>query len=803
MKVSLNWLKDYVDLQGISAEEVIEKLTISGLEVEDVEYKGKLYENFVVGYVKERQKHPNADKLSLCVVSAGSEEFNVVCGAPNVAAGQKIVFAKVGAVVPDGGFTITKAKIRGEVSMGMICSEKELGLSDNHEGIMVLDPDMKEGTPIAEALGLDDVIIEIGITPNRPDALSHIGVARDLAAIFKRPLSKPALNLSEADTLVTDEAKVIIENPDACPRYSARVVKNVEVKESPAWLKSRLRSIGLRPINNIVDITNYILHETGQPLHAFDLDRLAEKTIVVRNAEEKEKFVTLDSKERTMTSADLMICDAKRAVAVAGVMGGENSEVTAETRNVLIESAYFAPSVIRKTSRKLQLSTDASYRFERGTDPDNTVYTASRAAQLMAELGGGLVMKGAIDVYPKPISQAETSVRYSRIKRILGYEVSPSDVREILQYLGMEIIKEKPDMLEVRVPAFRPDIEREIDLIEEVARIYGYDNIPAISKINVTLEEKTDNQAFKDKLRSAGHALGFNEIISNSLLPEELAALAGKPVSVLNPQSSDMASLRTSLLQGALLAVQKNLYVGEKNLALFEIGDIFNKVSEADIKSFDDFSEDQMMMMLLTGKAQQTSWYGKDRPYDIYDLKGLADGLISKIYLDNVFADSYYLSGNFNFEYYFAKCYKGKEVITGGLVKKELLKKFDIQQDVFYLEFNISELENIRIPQKRFRELLKYPKVIRDCAFVLDRSVPAGEVVEAIYKSTKKGLLKKVEVFDTFVSQNLGSNKKSLAFSLEYYDESKTLKDDEVEKDFFRTIEIVRNQFNAEFRGNN
>lgn len=803
MKVSLNWLKDYVDLQGISAEEVIEKLTISGLEVEDVEYKGKLYENFVVGYVKERQKHPNADKLSLCVVSTGSEEFNVVCGAPNVAAGQKIVFAKVGAVVPDGGFTITKAKIRGEVSMGMICSEKELGLSDNHEGIMVLDPEMKEGTPVAEALGLDDVIIEIGITPNRPDALSHIGVARDLAAIFKRPLAKPALNLCEADTLVTDEAKVIIENPDACPRYSARVVKNVEVKESPAWLKSRLRSIGLRPINNIVDITNYILHETGQPLHAFDLDRLAEKTIVVRNAEEKEKFVTLDSKERIMSSADLMICDAERAVAVAGVMGGENSEVTAETKNVLIESAYFAPSVIRKTSRKLQLSTDASYRFERGTDPDNTVYTAARAAQLMAELGGGSVMKGAIDVYPKPIRQAETSVRYSRIRRILGYEVSPSDVREILQYLGMEITAEKPDMLEVRVPAFRPDIEREIDLIEEVARIYGYDNIPAISKINVTLEEKTDNQAFKDKLRSAGHALGFNEIISNSLLPEELAALAGKPVSVLNPQSSDMASLRTSLLQGALLAVQKNLYVGEKNLALFEIGDIFNKVSEADIKSFDDFSEDQMMMMLLTGKAQQTSWYGKERPYDIYDLKGLADGLISKIYLDNVFADSYYLSGNFNFEYYFAKCYKGKEIIAGGLVKKELLKKFDIQQDVFYLEFNISELENIRIPQKRFRELLKYPKVIRDCAFVLDRSVPAGEVVEAIYKSTKKGLLKKVEVFDTFVSQNLGGNKKSLAFSLEYYDESKTLKDDEVEKDFFRTIEIVRNQFNAEFRGNN
>ncbi|MGE5363192.1 MAG: phenylalanine--tRNA ligase subunit beta [Bacteroidota bacterium] len=803
MKVSLNWLKDYVDLQGISAEEVIEKLTISGLEVEDVEYKGKLYENFVVGYVKERQKHPNADKLSLCVVSTGSEEFNVVCGAPNVAAGQKIVFAKVGAVVPDGGFTITKAKIRGEVSMGMICSEKELGLSDNHEGIMVLDPEMKEGTPVAEALGLDDVIIEIGITPNRPDALSHIGVARDLAAIFKRPLAKPALNLCEADTLVTDEAKVIIENPDACPRYSARVVKNVEVKESPAWLKSRLRSIGLRPINNIVDITNYILHETGQPLHAFDLDRLAEKTIVVRNAEEKEKFVTLDSKERTMSSADLMICDAERAVAVAGVMGGENSEVTAETKNVLIESAYFAPSVIRKTSRKLQLSTDASYRFERGTDPDNTVYTAARAAQLMAELGGGSVMKGAIDVYPKPIRQAETSVRYSRIRRILGYEVSPSDVREILQYLGMEITAEKPDMLQVRVPAFRPDIEREIDLIEEVARIYGYDNIPAISKINVTLEEKTDNQAFKDKLRSAGHALGFNEIISNSLLPEELAALAGKPVSVLNPQSSDMASLRTSLLQGALLAVQKNLYVGEKNLALFEIGDIFNKVSEADIKSFDDFSEDQMMMMLLTGKAQQTSWYGKERPYDIYDLKGLADGLISKIYLDNVFADSYYLSGNFNFEYYFAKCYKGKEIIAGGLVKKELLKKFDIQQDVFYLEFNISELENIRIPQKRFRELLKYPKVIRDCAFVLERSVPAGEVVEAIYKSTKKGLLKKVEVFDTFVSQNLGGNKKSLAFSLEYYDESKTLKDDEVEKDFFRTIEIVRNQFNAEFRGNN
>lgn len=802
MKISLNWLKEYVDLEGISPEEVVDKLTISGLEVEDVEYRGRLFDNFVVGYVKDRQKHPNADKLSLCVVSTGKEEFNVVCGAPNVAAGQKIAFAMVGAVVPEGGFKITRAKIRGEVSMGMICSEKELGLSDDHSGIMVLDESLEPGTPLAKALGLDDVIMEIGVTPNRPDALSHIGVARDLAAIFDRDLKYPDLLLNESDAAVTDEAKVIVENTSSCPRYTARVIKGVTVQESPAWLKSRLRSIGLRPINNMVDITNFILHEMGQPLHAFDMDLLKDKTIVVKDAGEGEAFTTLDSKGRKLAKSDLVICDAEKPVAVAGVMGGENSEVTAETKNILLESAYFNPSAIRKTAKRLQLSTDASYRFERGTDPSITSYAAARAAQLMAELGGGSVLRGEIDVYPNEIERRCVDLRFSRITRVLGFAVEKTQVQRILERLGMKVIGEKADNFEVMVPTYRPDIEREIDLIEEVARIYGYDKIPAVEKISVTLGGKKDEAEFQDRLRNAAVALGFNEIISNSLLPGETAAMVGKPIDMLNPQSADMASLRTSLLQGALMAVQKNLNVGEKDMTIFEIGSVFNAKGR-EIKSFDDFSESKKMMMLITGRANSTNWYAKERHFDYYDMKGFVSSLLSKIYLDNVLNDSYYLSENLIFEYWYARTWGDKEVGRGGLVRKEILRKFDIQQDVFYFEFDLESLSLATPKQKRYTELLKYPKVVRDCAFVLEKTIPGSEIVSAIYASSEKGLLKNVEIFDLFESNSLGDNRKSLAFSLEFYDESRTLKDEEVDRDFNRIVDAIKNKFNAEFRGNN
>ncbi len=802
MKISLNWLKDYVDVSDIPVNDIIKKLTDSGLEVEDAEFQAAKFENMVVGFVKEKKKHPNADKLSLCVVTDETTDYNVVCGAPNVAQGQKIAFAKIGAVIPNGNFKIAKTKIRGEVSEGMICSGKELGINDDHSGIMVLDENAEIGKPLSSFLGLDDVILEIGITPNRPDALSHIGVARDVAAIFNSELKYPQIKIQEADDKAEDFASIEILNSDGCPRYSARVVKDVTIKESPEWLKKKLTSIGLRPINNIVDVTNFVLHEIGQPLHAFDLDELSGKKIVVKNAVEGEKFVTLDSKERKLKATDLMICDAEKPVAVAGVMGGENSEVSEKTKNILIESAYFNPSSVRKTSRSLQLSTDASYRFERGTDPGNTVWASSRAAQLMAELGGGSILKGVIDNYPSKIESKKVSVRFARIEKILGYIIPTGQVKEILLKLGLMLISEEETSLTFSVPTFRPDLEREIDLIEEVARIYGYDKIPVVERIPITLEEKFDHSEYKDLIRNSAIALGLNEIISISLISKEEAELFEIPVEVLNPQSNDMAMLRTSLLQGALQTVAKNLNAGEKNLKLFEVGDIFYKSHNGEIKSFNDFTEKEKISIILTGKDGEIAWQEKERLVDFYDLKALVNGLLSKIYLDYQLQDSYNHDGNLIFEYIYSKNYKNIIVGSGGLVRKDILKKFEINQDVYYFEFDINLLKDVPVVKKEFKELLKFPKVLRDCAFVVDKETTCDEIVESITKGSSK-LLKKVLLFDVFENEMLGTGKKSTAFSLEYYDEKRTLNDDEVDKDFENMVNFVVKKLNAEFRGNN
>jgi phenylalanyl-tRNA synthetase beta chain len=800
LKISLNWLKEYVDLSGVSVDGIAEKLTNSGLEVEDIEYKGKQFDNFIVGFVKEKKKHPNADKLSVCIVNTGTEDLQVVCGAPNVNAGQKIAFAKVGAIVPNGQFKIEKSKIRGEVSFGMICSERELGISDDHSGIMVLDENSKTGLSLAEAIGLDDVIFELGITPNRPDALCHIGVARDIAAIFNTAHRLPGIQIKESSEKVEEAASIEIRNTDGCPRYTGIVVKNVTIKDSPDWLKRKLTSIGLRPINNIVDVTNFVLYEFGQPLHAFDLDNLADNKIIVKNAVEGEKFITLDSKERKLKSTDLMICDGQKSVAIAGVMGGENSEVTSVTKNILIESAYFNPSSIRKTSRSLQLSTDASYRFERGTDPENTVIAVKRAAQLMAELGEGEILKGILDVYPEPIEKKEVTLRFSRINKILGFEILKVSVKNILISLGISLISENENQLVLSIPTYRPDIEREIDLIEEVARINGYDKIPAVERIAVTLDAKIDFSDFKDKLREAAISIGSNEIITNSLQPAEIASLFGNPISILNPENQDMANLRTSMLQGGLISIAHNFNIGEKNLRLFEIGNVFEKISEGEIKSFDDFTEKEKISIFITGKLQDINWFQKETEVSIYDLKGLINNFLSKICLDNVLEDSYYFDENLIFKYYLNKNYKSTVIGYGGLVRKEVLKKFDIHQDVYFFEFDINLLKKIPANKKTFKELLKYPKVFRDCAFVVDKHTGYSKIVETIYKGSSK-LLKEVKLFDIFESDTFGVNKKSMAFSLEYYDEGATLKDEVIDKQLSRMIEFVKKELNAEFRG--
>ena len=802
MKVSLNWLKEYVDLSGIPVSEIIHNLTMSGLEVEEVINQNEIYKNFVVGFVKEKIKHPNADKLSVCKVSNGTEEMQVVCGAPNVEVGQKIVFAQIGAIVPNGNFKITKAKIRGTESFGMICSESELEISSNHEGIMVLSSELKEGTPISEALGFDDVLLEIAITPNRSDALSHFGVARDLSAIFDRKLKLPEINLEECENGIKDFASVEILDPINCPRYSAKVVKDVIVKESPDWLKQAVQKIGMRPINNIVDVTNYIMYETGQPLHAFDLKMLKGNKIVVQSTTVESQFTTLDSKVRKLPANTLLICDAEKPVAVAGVMGGENSEVTSDTKNILIESAYFNPSSIRRTAKALGLSTDASYRFERTTNAGGTIYAAERAAQLIAELSGGKVAQGTIDVYPNAVKQPVVTVRFARVEKILGYYVEPEKIRKIVLALGFEITFENDEQISVRVPLFRPDVEREIDVIEEIARINGYDNIPTISSFSVPLGVKHDESSFYDKVRDTAVGLGFYEMINNPLQNEKTAALTGNQIGVLNPQSLDMAYLRTSLVPGALMVAAKNFNVGEKNLALFEIGNVFNKNSEeTEIKSFSDFKEETKIIFLLSGKASLKEWHGRDKNYSFYYLKGLINSFLNNFTLDNVLNDSYYHSGNRIFDFIFAKEHDGNLIGNGGRINKEVLNYFNIQQEVFCFELDLNLLEKLSTQKSKYNPLLKYPKMMRDFAFIFDKEIEYEDVAEFI-KKNGGSLLQFVRIFDLFESESLGVNKKSMAFELEYFNENRTLKDEEVEKDFNNLITLVSNKFNAKLRGN-
>ncbi len=800
MKISINWLNDYVNIKNISVNEIVDKLTYAGLEVEEVDDQAKKFENIVIGLVKEVKKHPNADKLSLCIVNDGKDDYSVVCGAPNVSAGQKVAFAKVGAVIPNGGMKLEKAKIRGEVSFGMICSERELGLGDNHEGIMVLDPSLKEGLSFAEAMEMNDTVLEIAITPNRADALSHIGIARELSALFDIPLKYPDINLKESGKKSEELASVEIKNPDNCPRYIGKVVSNVVIKESPDWLRNRLKSIGLRPINNVVDVTNYVLHEVGQPLHAFDLDNLGGKKIIVRDAGKNTKFATLDSKERKLQSNDLMICDANKPVAIAGVMGGENSEVKSSTKNLLIESAYFNRSSIRKTSKNLGLSTDASYRFERGTDPEITKWAARRAAQLIQQTAGGEIALGEIDAYPNKITTRKCTVRFERINKILGYQIGASEVELILSKLGFVIDKKSLGDVTVFIPSYRHDIEREIDLIEEVARIYGYNKIPEVNKITVTLEEKVDHSAFNDRVREFLNSLGFYEIITNSLLSEDTARRFGNAINLLNPQSNEMSHLRTSLIPGLLTSISNNIKVNEKDLQLFELGKVFEKITTSKINDFNDFIESEHLLLALTGNRIRNEWFEKDSPFSLYDLTGLIDSFLNKILPEVTFNIKSLTESEAKFNNLFSLISENQNIGLGGRLKKEYCTLFDIDQDVYMIQVDLSVLKKIKISKKIFNELLKFPKVYRDVAFVLDIDVTSDQVI-GIIKEATTNLLHNIKLFDIFQSESLGKGKKSLAFQLEFFNSNRTLTEEEVEKDFRNAIKAVEKIFNAQLRG--
>ncbi len=801
MKISVKWLNNYVDLSGISIWEIVDKLTLAGLEVEEVEDQAAAFDNMVVGLVKEVKKHPNADKLKLCVVSDGASDYKVVCGAPNVDVNQKVPFAKVGSIIPEKGEKLSRVKIRGEESFGMICSERELGLSENHEGIMVLNSQLKEGTALSEALNMNDVILEVAVTPNRQDALSHIGIARDLAAIFDLPLKMPEINIKEEKETSGSYASVEIVDSNKCPRYVAKIINNVTIKDSPEWLKNFLKAVGLRPINNVVDVTNFVLHEVGQPLHAFDLDKLSGKKIIVKTAGDERKFTTLDSKERELLPDDLMICDKERSVAIAGIMGGENSEVTSSTKNILIESAFFNPSSIRKTAKHLGLSTDASYRFERGTDPDIVVWAARRAAQLICETAGGNSAKDEIDVYPRRIESKIVELRYGRLNKILGYDIPKITVDKILKNLDFKFANKSEEKISVKVPLRRHDVEREIDLIEEVARIYGYDKIPEVSKIQVTLDKKVDQSELDNNIRTILTGLGFYEIITNSLLSESIAEKFGRPIKILNPQSSEMSHLRPSLLPGTLITTSKNLKVKENDLQFFEIGKIFNLKDKSNISSFDDFEEVEHLQITLTGKAVNTEWYEKDRNFDFYDLKGFVVEFFNKLLKYNKGQVKLNSAGDEFYQYHFDYLIENKIVGRGGKVRNGLLKLFDIDQDVFSFAADIDSIRSIEQRSYKFVELLKFPKVYRDFAFIFDTEITFEQVREVI-KESSSNLLHNIKLFDIFQSDSLGKGKKSLAFQLEYFSDSRTLTEEEIDKDFRNAIKAVEEKLSGKLRGN-
>ncbi|NUN08032.1 MAG: phenylalanine--tRNA ligase subunit beta [Ignavibacteriaceae bacterium] len=799
MKISLNWLKELVDLSGISVEEISSKLTLAGLEVEDIHDQPSLYNNFVIGKVVEKQKHPKADKLTLCKVDSGNEVVDVICGAPNVDAGQTIVLAKEGAVVPRNSMVIKKAKIRGIESNGMICSEFEMGFSEDHSGIMVLNDSYVPGTPISEAFGLNDVIFEIGITPNRPDALSHLGVARDLSALFKRDFLISFNQKSVSSDEIHKLAKVHIKDPDLCPRYCAKVIRNVKVEESPEWLKQKLTRAGLNPVNNVVDITNYVMLLLGQPLHAFDYDLLSENTIVIRRAGGEKEFLTLDGKARILEPNDLLICDSRIPVAIAGIMGGENSKVLDSTKNILLESAYFAPGSVRKTSKRLALSTDASYRFERGIDPELAPLAAEIAAGMFAEICGGSVVDGIIDEYPNKIAGREVSIRFDKIRRILGYEIEASEIQNILQRLGFKILSSNGQGYSLSVPSFRPDIEREIDVVEEIGRIHGFEKIPDIEKISMKFGSYVDTTSEEDEIREHLCALGYNEIITISFQTEGQASVFGKPVRLLNSQSQEMEYLRTSLIPGALDVVRRNIAVGEKDLKLFEIGNTFRMVNE-EIKDFSDFEEKRKISLILTGRRNLKEWHQKEEIFDFFDLKGDVTSLLMKKTLDCELFHSYYQVGNNIFDYYYTVSLGNSEIGSGGKLKKSYLKLFDIDQEVLVIELELGSIKSLPLKVTKYKELQKYPKIIRDAALLINRSIKLQEIDDCI-KANKTENLKAFRLFDLYEGERIDANIKSVAYTFEYFNTERTMTDGEVEQEFNKLITSIKDKFKAKLRG--
>ncbi len=811
MKFTLNWLQNYVDIQGLSPDKLADHLTMLGLEVDEI---APLYQDLVAlktGLVISAESHPDADKLTVCQVRIGDEIYQIVCGAPNVRQGLAVVVALPGTVLP-GNFKIGKSKIRGVESLGMICSERELGLSNEHDGIMELPEGTLHGQSFLKAMALDDIFVEVDLTPNRPDCASVIGIAREIAGVLRKPLTLPIQGAAIPAT--SKDFSVEIQANELCPRYAARLIKNVKIGPSPWWLRKCLLNVGLRPINNIVDITNFVMLEYGQPLHAFDFDTLAGSKIVVRTPRQSEmSFATLDDAARQLDSEMLMICDGEKPIAVAGVMGGLNSEVTGTTTTILLESACFNPVSIRKTARKLNMATDASYRFERGVDPDGTINALNRAVGLICELAGGQAPEDGYDCYPGKRELSTLDLSISRTNSLLGIDLTGDKISELLESIGINCRSEERDLLKVMPPSFRIDIEREADLVEEVARLYGYNNIPAtLPEVKLSYPEQDSNRLRRLKLAERLTSIGYTEAINYSFISEKHVGMLNisavddrsRGVQLLNPLSEDQAVMRTTLLPGLLENVRRNINHQKTAIKMFEIGKVFTPVGN-NVQP----KEKTMLSGVLSGNrhGESSPLHYKPEPVDIFDAKGCVEFIIREMELGPIGdAEAIHFALSENEGEPFAEDGFYLDILSGssrigslGKIKTEVLRRFSIKHDVYYFDLFYDRICDQNTVSKQFSSLPVFPSVKRDIALVVSEQVSAGELLAKVQNSRDK-LIESCEIFDVFQGTKIPEGYKSVALTITYRSQTKTLTEKNVEKSHSKIVRLLTEEFGGSFR---
>ncbi len=798
MLISLNWLKQYIDLDGIEINEMENALTMIGQEVEKIEVLGENLENVVTAQIIEKEMHPDSDHLTICKVDNGKEILQIVCGAPNHKAGDKVVLAQVGAKL-DENFVIKKGKIRGMESNGMLCSEEELKIGKNSDGIMILPEDTPVGVPMKEYLGINDIVFELEITPNRPDCLSHIGIARELGAYYGKEVKYPNFEINaESEEKTADSISVEITDSNLAKRYVARIIKNVTVKESPKWLKERVESIGIRSINNIVDVSNFIMMELNQPNHAFDLDKIEGGKIVVRSGLENEKLVTLDEQERELNSDDIVISDGVKAVALGGVMGGENSQITENTKNILLEVANFNSQNVRKTSRRLTLSSDSSYRFERRVDEENAVNVINRLANLIQEVAGGEILSYAVDNYPVSYEKKRATLNFERLNRFVGKVVPRETVIGILTRLEIEVV-DNGENLTLTAPSWRDDLENEQDYFEEIIRMYGFDNIENIlPKLDISEQPVIDTTKLSTQVKLIAANAGLKEVINYSFVPKdamEKIKYTNVPqenlIDVLKPITEDFVTLRPTLLYSLIKNAKDNINRNITNIRFFEVSRTFEKAEEL-------AKEEVKLGIILAGENDKTLWNPKPVPYDFYDLKGIVEEIFAQLKFNN-----YIIKRSEQSQFHPGRSvdvFVGRELIGSfGEIHPDVLENFDLgKTSVLVGEFNIDLIQKYISKKINYQGIVKYPAVPRDFAFVMKEEILVGDVLKTIQKIDKK--IEKVELFDIYQGAGVLPGMKSVAISVVLRDKNKTLEEKEIVDISNKIVAKVEKDYEAVLR---